>query len=75
MNNEKLKEAQSRKGSIACDENEFNKAALAYNQALEKAATSITQFSKPPKPKNQETGNVISRGFSNNVLATTFRPI
>ena len=65
---------EKRLTGIACDENEFNKAAPAYNQALEKSGYKHNVVFQATKPKNQETGNVISRGLTP-PLATTFRPI
>ena len=65
---------EKRLSSIACDKNEFNKAAPAYNQALEKSGYKHNlafQATKTEKTRNMKR-NIT---WFNPPIATTFRPM
>ena len=62
---------EKRLSSIACDENEFNKAAPAYNQAIEKSSYKhnlVFQATKTENPRNRKRNITwFNPPFSNNV--------
>ena len=62
---------KKRLSSIACDENKFNKAAPAYNQAFEKSSYKhnlVFQATKTEKPRNRKCNITwFNPPFSNNV--------